>query len=333
MLQALDRGRLAHPREETPLSNFSYQSSFVFEMMKKSQEEIPVNMTSFQYLSIYDEFLYKAVAPIVEETNFARVFVANLLGWQEKNFRRKISFKPRREATLRGLEFIVASPQDQLRKFRRIYLERGVLAELVTAFITATEEASRASSLSVEMRQEGEDLLMFQARCRYVLESTNRDLCSVNAIRIRRDSMYWLNQAIHFRELILQKYYRLCLTTAQRDYVNHFKHTVPLNDIINSYVLAATRAIDKCDFRQGVLTSHITNWFLTARENVGRSRGSSSVLLNEAVSFDEIEDTAGSGQEEGLLAHEQLRILSEVAKLVDPSGAARTYLRLQEYEP
>jgi hypothetical protein len=290
-------------------------------------------MTSFQYLSVYDEFLYKAVAPIVEETNFAQAFVANLLGWQEKNFRRKISFRPRREATLRGLEFIVSSPQGRLRKFRRIYLERGVLAELVTAFLTATERANEAATLSTSFRLKDEDLQSFQARCRYVVEETNRNLGSVNALRIRRDSVYWLNQAIKFRELILQKYYRLCLTTAQRDYVSHFKHTVPLNDIINSYVLAATRAIDKCDFRQGVLTSHISNWFLTARENVGRSRGSTSVQLNEAVSFDDIEDTSGSSQEEGLLAQEQLRILSEVARLVDPTGAARTYLRLQEYEP
>lgn len=289
-------------------------------------------MTSYQYLSIYDEFLYKAISSIVEETTFARGFVANLLGWQEKHFRRKISFLPRREATVRGLEFIVSSPAEKVRKFKRIYLERGVLAELVTAFNTATEEAYKASMMDSSMRLDGESLEAFHSRCLYVVQQTNENLGCVNCLRVRREANYWLEQAIRFREMILQKYYRLCLTTAQRDYVNHFNHSVPLNDIINSYVLAAARAIDKCDVRQGVLTSHITNWFLTAKENVGKSRGSSSVLMNEAISLDELEDASGSGQEESLLAREQLRLLSEVARLVDPSGAARTYLRLQEHD-
>lgn len=290
-------------------------------------------MTSYQYLSSYDELLRKAVDPIVRESNFARSFVANLLGWQEKNFRRKISFLPRAIATQRGLEFLVAHPTRRVKAFHQIRLERGVMSEMVEGFLLATEEVGRAANLDPGLRREGEDWNQFYGRCRAICQTVEEALDCFNLIRVRREAEYWMATAMDFREKILQKYYRLCLTTAQRDYVSFFNMSVPLDDIINSYLVAATRAIDKCDYRQGVLTSHITKWFLTAREHVGKSRGSTSLQLSDALTLDEVGNVPVSSQESDLLRREEMQTLREIAALVDPEGIGRTYLRIPDHEP
>lgn len=289
-------------------------------------------MTSYQYLSVYDELLYRAIDPIVRESEFAKSFVPILLGWQEKNFRRKIAFNSRAALLHRGLEFLSSHPKNRITTFRRMRLERGVLCEMVSAFMLATEEGAMASRMSPTLRKPDEPDDQFQARCRLLVEQTNLTLGCPNFIRLRREAAHWLYAALSFRERILQKYYRLCITTAQRDYVNYFDHSVPLDDVINSYIMGATRAIDKCDFRQGVLTSHITTYFLTARENVGKSRGSTSVPLNEAIPIDDLELLGVSGQEASLVKQEEINTLLETASLVDPTGAGRTFLRLQDHE-
>jgi len=304
-----------------------YESSQVFDRMKTIRERIPGNMTSFQYLSVYYELLSRAVRPIVEGSTFADSFVASMVGWQEFNFRRKISFSNRRSAIRSSLEFLVAHPDRKWKKFKAIRLERGVLAEMVEAFLLSSREAQAAASGSLE-RLVGESVHSYEARCRMV----HQDFChSINCdmlVRIRREAEFWLKQAIEFREKVLEKYYRLCIQTAQRDYASHFHMSVPLDDIINSYVMAAARAIDKCDYTQGVLTSHIKNWFLTARENVGRSRGSGSVQLSEALSIDELDEDEESSQTGEL--SERVKEIRIIAKLVDPLGAARVFLRIKE---
>ena len=67
--------------------------------------------------------------------------------------------------------------------------------------------------------------------------------------------------------MILKKYIRLAIMTAQRDYVQYFDHRVSLNDMCGEYILATARAIDKCDYEKGPLTTHIGNWFFTARKH------------------------------------------------------------------
>lgn len=314
------------------MSQFSYKNSRVFAELKATKEAIPGNMTSYQYLSSYDELLRNAVDPIVRESTFARGFVASLMGWQEKHFRRKVSFLPRATAIQRGFEFLVAHPERRVHAFHRIRLERGIMSEMVEGFLAATAEASRASNLDQSLRLEGEDWNQFYGRCRSIAQSMEDAICCPNLVRVRRESEYWMTTAVDFREKILQKYYRLCLTTAQRDYVGFFNMSVPLDDIINSYLVAAARAIDKCDFRQGVLTSHIAKWFLTARDQVGKSRSSSSLQLNDAIPIDDLEAVSISSQESELIKLEEHKVLVDVARLVDPQGIGRTFLRIRDHE-
>lgn len=290
-------------------------------------------MTSYQYLSVYDELLRKAVEPIVRESNFARSFVANLMGWQEKHFRRKISFLSKAKAQQRILEFLLSHPDRRVHAFHSIHLERGVITSLINGFLLATEDAAIAANLEPSLKREGEDWNQFYARCRMVTATVEEALGCSSILRVRREAEYWMATAMDFREKIMQKYYRLCITTAQRDYVGFFNHSIPLDDIINSYLMATARAIDKCDYRQGVLTSHITKWFLTAREQVGKSRGSTSLQLSEMLPLEDIDSVSVSSQESSLLQQEETRVLREVAALVDPTGMGRTFLRIPDHEP
>lgn len=310
---------------------FAYESSAVFNSLKISRETIPGNMTSFQYLGALDELISKALAPILESSTFAHAFVASLFGWQEQNFRRKLAFGNRREALSKALEFLVAPQEERVEAFRKIMLERGVRVELVKAFLASTETAHKAAHFDISIREEGEDQPHFEERCRFLLQSARDSVECPNLIQVRRQAEYWLEQAMGFREMILQKYYRLCLVTAQRDYSQHFSCSVPLDDVIGTYLLATMRAIDKCDIRRGVLTSHIQNWFLTARESVGKSRSSNSVALSDTMPLEGPEFSTPP-HEDKLLESEAASIMVATAALVDPTGAARTFLKLSEPE-
>lgn len=313
--------------------SFAYESSAVFDSLKATEETIPGNMTSFQYLGVLDELLARSFSPIVADSNFPLAFVSPLCGWQEKNFRRKLSFGHRRDALAKALEFLVCPQSERVAAFKKIMFERGVRVEMVKAFLAHTEVAYKASAFDPDLRESDESQEDFEARCRYIVQQAQETLECPDLIRVRRQAEYWLTQATSFRERILQKYYRLCLSTAQREYVNHFRCSVPLDDVIGTYLMATMRAIDKCDIRQGVLTSHITTWFLTARDNVGKSKASNSVSLNEAVPLDGPEFFTAS-HEDGLVESEmrleRLQVISAVAALVDTTGAARTFLRINE---
>lgn len=136
----------------------------------------------------------------------------------------------------------------------------------------------------------------------------------------------------------------MTIMAARRDHTALFDHKIPLDDVVHQYFLTLSRAIDKCDSNAGTLTTHITNWFFTAREGVTRQRSMNS---------SPVEDRSSDKDEEGLednFAHEVKEQDTEpsythdesnssvhavddilyVARIADPVGAARAYLGIPE---
>jgi len=308
------------------MSAFQYESSRVFSSLKNLKERIPGNMTTFQYLISYDQMLDNATRPVLDNTNFLDGFVIRALGWQCRNFRRKISFLPRADVPSRVMNFLAAStPESRMKRFQSIRFERGLRVEFLETFLASMGQYEQACDLSLE-DPNGEDPLAY---CLWVKTSTEENLgCPSDLISTIREVRYWLSIAASFKEKLLEKYIRLCLNSAQKDYVSFFDCSVDLSDLVQTYVMTASRAIDKCDYRQGVLTSHIQKWMFTARECASRQRMRTDTDF-DSLTFQEISDKE---LVESFYTSDQetVNVISRLARLVDPNGAARCYLQLPE---
>jgi hypothetical protein len=138
---------------------------------------------------------------------------------------------------------------------------------------------------------------------------------------------YWYKQAVVFKEKILEKYTRLCLNTAQRDYVD-LQGKVKLDDIIQIYLLTALKAIDRCDTEKGVLTTHIQNWLLSAKNVVVSKYISESQEDNvNLVGIEEIDNMACVEYEDMTETIDKVR---RIAKIFDSEGFGRLSLNIEE---
>lgn len=309
-----------------------YKHSNSFARLKGLTETLKNNLTTSQYLQIFDEYLDNAIIPIVSNTAFFDTFICSILGWQERNFRRKVSFLNRVEVPSLVINFLLQpTAEARVAAYKKLQLDRGIRIEFVRLFEDRLKPYIQACNCELKDPNTGEVDLSYCLRVKTVLEESFKARTPLLSTCL--ESLFWLDKALSFKQLILEKYVRLCLTNAQRDYVNFFNHEIDLDDIVQLYLLVASRAIDKCDSRQGALTSHIQNWFMTGRVRAKqqyhqRLASQSTETVNwEALLADEI---STSLQEKTLEDKDDQSLIRMLAKIADPTGAARAYLGIEE---
>lgn len=225
-----------------------YTHSESFARLKAIKESISGNLTSYQYLSVLDDLLYRSVGPLVEHTRWLDNYLAQILAWAIQNPKRKICGVDRSKlGSLITLFFLSESGTRRLKLVRQMKLDRTILFE-------ALRNWTRVSAPFITDVKPDLEQMVHQT---LVTDPQSLGLCyqQVN---------FWYSECLSFKNKILEKYTRLCLSTAQRDYVD-LDHQVSLEDMIQIYLVTASKAIDKCDTEKGVLTTHITNWLLSAK--------------------------------------------------------------------
>lgn len=301
--------------------------------MKNITEGLSENLTTSQYLQIYDEYLENAIAPVIAGTKLFDSFLARIVGWQERNFRRKVSFLDRRLVPGLSVSFLLQPDlEGRMKAYRALELDRGIRLEFLKLFYSKLELYMKAVNCQLAYLGQNPNL----AYCLSVKHAIEREVkATLPLIAVYEESRFWFQHAVAFKQLILEKYVRMCLVEAQRDHVKYFECRGELDDVIQVYLLAASRAIDKCDSRQGALTSHIQNWLKTGRGRIAEQlENQNSSLQVENLDFDSEEFRSSWSNiptpeqaEDRLLQHETIRYL---ARLADPLGVARAYLGIEE---
>ena len=324
-----------------PRSSGSGTSS-AFASLKDIKEDIKINLTTAQYLRTLDSLLDRSIEDIILHTAYIDTCLIRLIGWQERNHRRKISFRARKEVPALVTTFLLAKEDERMAAFRKIKLDRGLRVELVKAFLAENSKYVNCCELA------GEETRDEALKYKRSVENTYK--CGSMLYSICRKSESYLSSAIEFRAKIQQKYVRHILMTARRDFDRLFStRSVQLDDMVQVYWMAALRAIDKCDPDEGTLTTHITNWFYTAREHVYRGQEKSlsldNMLNSASISGDSNEDMESieelreqeedpslqqDGTEEQLVVGSSALGLMQAAKIADPTGAARALLGIPE---
>lgn len=303
----------------------SYSHSEVFSQLKNTKEEITKSLTSYQYLTVLDDLLYSALTPIVKGTKFFEVFLSQIIGWQTLNPKRKTCAVGRHQlVSLSTLLFLTNDGNQKMKLVRRMKLHRNILFEAINRWTDLMSDYPSVATLVgtreiVERMFELNEIALI--RPGFSLHSTYTT------------SIYWVKQARSFREKIIQKYTRMCITTAQRDYVD-MGHAVRLDDMIQIYMMTVGKAIDKCDADRGVLTTHIQNWLMSAKNNVQKMAAEDSAGTDSDghaihnISFDDID--AQTPDTDNRERNETIERVRTVAKIFDPQGYGRILLGIQE---
>ncbi len=291
-----------------------YEHSFEFSRLKNQQETIRENLSSYQYLKILDDLIYNSLFCIIEGTRFTESFFSQILGWQTLNPKRKICGVGKEKLSAYIVTFLLLdSPVKKLEILKRIRFDRTILLECLRTWLSTLDGYK-------ELSIEEPTIQGLRKLAKYHSVSLVRDNHSVHSTFTQTE--YWFMKANEFKTLILEKYNRLCLNAAQRDYVE-LQGKVNLDDIIQTYLFVALKAIDRCDTNKGVLTSFIQTWLLSAKNVVIDKY----IDKQDNTSIEEIEDVAIEVPEDKT---ELVLSVKLIAKIFDPEGYGRLSLGIQD---
>ncbi len=296
----------------------SYQHSQGFARLKDTKETIHQNYTTYQWLTPLDFFIESAIDPIATSyPDFMDNYFAKVVAWQTT--RPSVKFSRNKKETLPAALFNSVTTNNAEKRFHQksMMLNRGVLMGLVSSYLQTVNSYMKLHDPTCKVPKRRRRMLcaLAEQRCgsSYLYSATLQ-------------TQYWAAKAYQFKELIIQKYIRLALMSAKRTYADvHYE--IALDDIIQTYLVYLSKAIDRCDARQGVLTTFIQTWFYSARAETKKS------LYEEAhSSYEELRDggqLANAVQPTG--EFEALQHIASVAKGLDKTGVLRYAIGIPEF--
>jgi hypothetical protein len=305
----------------------SYTHSEVFEKIKATDEKIKDNYTSLQYLQTLDMFIWEALEPIYEECpHFFRCYIAKIVARQSAKASAKFSSSDRGKLPILLFNFLTElNPKKALEHVKDMNLNRGILFGLINLFLAFTHEYEKLNSPFHKL-----DPLVRRYRI-YKIEQRVGLRPQGNLFRAIQQVRYWDVRARTWRSQIIEKYHRMTLNYAKTTYVD-YNHFIPLDDVVQIFLTTMTRAIDRCNAKQGVLTTFIQNWLKSARSEVadlckGQTDQSFETLSEEYG--DAISEVIGFTEEDRTA--ELYELLAAKAKVVDKIGLTRYSLGIPEF--
>lgn len=304
----------------------AYEHSETFASLKTIREEVKENLTTPQWLSTLDFFIDSAIDPIVTVMpDLVDNFYAKVVAWQSHKPSFKFTMGDKSTLPVKLFNALTTDGADKRLHQRSMVLNRGPMFGLIAIFEQTLNKVRRLHQPTTFVsRTRRLHLLELQYRALGLDDWQRAHLYSA-MLQVEHFS----KKAHWFKELIMQKFVRLALMNAKNTYTS-VGHSVKLNDTVQVYLIHVSRAIDRCDSRQGVLTTFIQTWFYSARAEVQRmAMGQSQQLSYEEL----IENGLPLTSADPDLGFEQLQHLAYQAKGVDPEGTVRFSLKIPEFLP
>jgi hypothetical protein len=310
----------------------NYEHSETFSRLKDITEKIDTNLTSLEYLQTLDMFLWNALAPIHSECptlfhNYVAKIVANQALKASTKF---TSLMDDERHKLPVYLFNMLTLQDARKSHeqaRLMYLNRGLLFGFLALFMRQIEtyEALHApSSSEADWMEREHQIAAFEKE--FGVRPNGSLYGAIQQVR------FWYAKARQWKEMIIEKYARLALNHAKTVYQD-FNHYVRLGDVVQIHIKVVSRAIDRCDPRQGVLTTFITNWFKSARSEVAdlaKTQFDASYEQLAEELGDALSELVGSTEDEDG-SDESVEHIAYLAKQIDRFGYVRTSLGIPEF--
>lgn len=326
-----------------------------FENLKTINEKLG-RYSSKQLISVLDTLVLRSLLPIIEHTDFIDRYIAVVIGWYSTNHRRKISSLSNRKYAMLLFTLFLAetNPNKKLAILKNLRLERNILRTMVGSWLDLSKDYQR---LSIEVLKEKDLLKSSTIRARmWEIETAVGVLPNGHLYPAISRAEYWHKMGLDFRNLIIERYVRYAVMKAHGYYKTNMGR-VDLDDLVQNYMLAISRGIDKYDSKRGTLTNYINQWIRNAQlnsdspheygiaysvpQNVRRQMADgntygrvniSSSLEDEGVEsqFDTTYAEISSPQD---IAERESEIeeIRKIAKYADPVGFARIDMGIEEY--
>lgn len=305
----------------------SYGHSKVFEVMKNTKEGITDNLTSLQYLQTLDFFLWNALESIaIECPGLFANYMAKVTARQSLKSSAKLTSGDRHKMPIQLFNVLMAkSPARAFDMSKALFINRGILFGFISLFCNKLRYYSDLQRGHFNFSSPERNTLI------HSIEAYMGTRPSGNLYGALLQAQYWDTKARAFKALIVEKYTRMAVLQAQNTYKD-FNHSVELDDVVQVYLVVMARAIDRCDARQGVLTTFIQNWFKSARGEVAKmAKGQTDSSYEEMVEAHGDAAHTVLGTTLPNVDREVQEHLSWVAKNVDPQGIVRTCLGIPEF--
>lgn len=305
----------------------AYEHSKSFDSFKAIHEKVTGNLTSLQYLQTLDLFLWNALAPIHSECpSFFNNFVSKIVVNQTLKASTKFTSDDRLKLPMLLFNMLTSSDIKKAHEHvKNMHINRGLLFGMLTLF-------NKIVSDYEDLHSPLNDLNPIVRKTRmYNIEQAIGFSGTIPLYSVIKQVRYWHEKARWWKEIIMEKYTRMAIMHAQLAYVE-YNHSVKLDDVIQIYLMTVNRAIDRCDSRQGVLTTFITNWFKSARSEVAvlaKGQVDQSVEALTEEYGDAVSDIIGFALP--VERNETTQHIAYVSKQVDKFGYIRAWLGIPEY--
>jgi hypothetical protein len=295
----------------------SYQHSESFASLKSIKEGIESSLTSYQWLATLDYFIEAAIDPMVTALPLmVNNYYAKVVAWQAHKPSIKFSRINKHDLPVLLFNSITTEGKTSRAFQKEMLLNRGLLFGLINLFQHTVNGYMQVHNPATRITDK--DRLL-----KLAIAAENFDTTYLYAAA--RESQYWADKAYEFKKLIVQKYTRLALMNAKSVY--QLVHTyLKLDDIVQTYLVFLSKAIDRCDSRQGVLTTFIQTWFhsakaLTMKEAQERHQQSSFDEQHETTDMSVAPDSS----------YEEVQHIACTAKRIDALGILRVSLGIPEF--
>jgi hypothetical protein len=295
----------------------SYQHSETFASLKDIKEGLQTNLTTYQYLEVLDTFLEAALDPLATAVpDLVDNYFAVIVAWQTHKPALKFSRDDKHKLPVKLFNSLTTEGRTKRAHQRSMLLNRGILFGLCSVF---------SRTINTYEKLHDPTLALNRAKRLYLIEKVEKQLNATNLFAATMQFRYFSKKAYRFKELITQKYTRLALLNAKRTYTD-LSCEVPLDDIVQTYLIYLNKAIDRCDSRQGVLTTFIQTWFYSARTEVTKVKNNVHTSYEELLEMDLPVKHIDHASDYEVLQH-----LSHKAKEADPNGVVRYSLSIPEF--
>lgn len=305
----------------------SYEHSAVFDSMKNVREGIQNNYTSLQYLQTLDLFLWESLKPIAAECpSLFYNYLAKTVARQSLKPSAKLTSDERLKLPIQLFNTLTnPDPGKAFASARLLYINRGIMFGFVSLFLNKLQYYSELHQSKHRIDMPTRTTLIHQIEQHVGLREGGILYPALMQTR------FWDTKARWWKTLIIEKYTRMTVLQAQNTYKD-FNHYVKLDDVVQIYLAVLNRAIDRCDARQGVLTTFIQNWFKSARGEVAAMAAGQQDSSYESLIEDHGDAIHGViGVTLPDLTAELRTHIAFVASQADPEGLVRTALGIPQF--
>lgn len=222
------------------------------------------NLSGNQIETLLNYFLYKALCPFIQTLWFKNQLALGI----------DVAFRATKHRILNDdrLKLInhffnaisVLNVNDIIKSLKESGTNREVLLDIIDLYLRKTQELL---DLDVDfyrsINKKSYDTKVADRIATLVHELG--DLPISFYIKTSKESRFWFNKYLDFRDLILSKYYRLAFKYAKM--TKYAKPNVDEQCLFKSFVLAINTALNKYSSKSGALTSYIILWFKSTLTN------------------------------------------------------------------